>query len=96
MVSRTALVAAVVVLTTIAGSSGVATTGLSRAGVEPRPAPASTETIPGLDVSAYQHGVDWRKAYAKEPASRTSKPPRVIATPAPASASSTPGPREPV
>lgn len=65
MVARALAVAAVVVATAIAGSSAVASDGPSRAGTAPVPAAASGELLPGLDVSAYQHGVNWRKASAK-------------------------------
>ena len=58
---RRVLIAAVVVLTIVAGSAGVQTTHVSRAG-SPTPPPAPpTGTVAGLDVSAYQHGVQWKK-----------------------------------
>lgn len=64
MGGRKRRVAAVVLLTVLAGSGGVASQAPS-----PREPPAShpaasTETLPGIDVSAYQHGVDWEKARA--------------------------------
>ncbi|GAA4266261.1 GH25 family lysozyme [Frondihabitans peucedani] len=75
MVARALAIAALVVVTAIAGSSAVASDGASRAGTAPAPAaasgraadaaPAERATLPGLDVSAYQHGVNWRKASAK-------------------------------
>lgn len=62
---RSAAIAAVVLFAVVAGSGGVQTQGSSRAGV-PAPVPhASTETVPGIDVSAYQHGVDWKEAAAR-------------------------------
>jgi GH25 family lysozyme M1 (1,4-beta-N-acetylmuramidase) len=65
MMPRALRITAVVLLTVLAGSSGVQAGSASRAGVA-APAPrASTVTVPGVDVSAYQHGVNWKKASAK-------------------------------
>ncbi|MGA1813742.1 GH25 family lysozyme [Frondihabitans sp. 4ASC-45] len=68
-----ALIAGLIVLG-VAGSTVLQDPGPSRAGSPPVAAAAPftsagsalpDQTVPGLDVSAYQHGVSFRKAYAR-------------------------------